>query len=430
MKRTLSLIVVAALVCAAAYLLNPEPVQVHFWRATVTPPAPLGIVLVAALLAGAGLVLLALWLYGAGRSIADWWTGRGDRRALRAERLEQHGNTLLWEGQSTQARALFLRAWRRDAGNRRALLAAVDSYLDDGEIRAAERLLNDALARHRGDPDLLFAVAAVCARQGDHAGAIRALEQVRARHPHAPRVLRALRDHYAATARWNEAASIQELSLRSLARSPQLVAERRHLLGLQYEAACALPAPAERVTALEPLANVHPPFVPALVSLGDALVGAGRASDALALWQRGLRAAPRTVFIERLLEHGGDPPQLQAWRAQFRKLRAPAARPEAVRFWQARAQLADGRSEELLSELDALGGTISARAIRVLRAQVLRQRGHVEQALSEYAQAANDATPPAYTCRGCTNQEPAWLGRCGQCGGWDSFRAAVEIAAD
>lgn len=430
MKRTLFLIVVAALLCAAAYLLNPAPVEVHFWRTAVSPPAPLGIVLVVVFLAGAFTVLAALWLYGAGRSIADWWTGRGDRRSLRADKLEHRGQALLWEGQTTQARTFFLRAWRRDAAHRSAVLAAAASYLDDGDIAAAERLLNDALAQHRGDPDLLFAVSELCARQGDHPGAIRALEQIRARHPHAPRVLRVLRDHYAAAARWSEAAGIQNLYLRSLARSPRSAQERQHLVGLQYQAACALPSPPERVAALEPLADEHPPFVPALVSFGDALVEAGRTSDAVDLWQRGLRVVPRSVFIERLLQHAGEPRHLQAWRAQLRKLRAPAVRPDAVRYWQVRAQLLEGTLDDVLSELDALHALLPAGTVHALRAQTLRQLGHVEQALAAYAMAVSEGSPPAYTCRICSNAEASWGGRCGQCGSWDSFRAAVEIGAD
>ncbi|MBI4517073.1 MAG: tetratricopeptide repeat protein [Deltaproteobacteria bacterium] len=431
MKRALVIGAGLALVCAVAYLawLNPARVELHLTPSYLVAP-PLAAALAFAFLAGAALVLGGFGLLGAGRSLRRWWRGRRLRRVARADNLAQAGEALLWEGDSQRARTLLLRSWRRDPGHQRALLAAAASHLTDGEPAAAERLLREALAQRRGDPELLLSLSDACARQGDHAGAIQALEQVRARHPNAAHVLAALREQYVAAERWSEALASQSLYLRSLSQPALLVRERQRLLGLQYEAALALPAPAERSAALEQLVDAHPTFVPALVSLGDALADCGLSPQAVELWQRALRAVPRTILVERLLRHAGDGRAREQCAHALRKARPASVRPECVRLWQLQLRLSSATAEETMRELDAVAASMGATAMfRRLRADALRQLGHFEQALDEYAAAA--ASPADwFCCRSCRQTTPAWSGRCRHCASWDSYRAAVEIAAD
>jgi len=432
MKRALIILAGVASVCAVLYLawLNPNPVELHL-SPSYRLQLPLAAALVLAFLLGILLILGGVIVQGAGRSVRGWWQDRRLRREERLDSLEHQGEALLWEGESERARALLLRAWRRDPGHHRAALVAARSYLDDGEPAAAERVLRDALDRHRGDPDLLLGLSDTCDRQGDRVGAIQALEQVRAQYPRATRALVLLRDQYARGERWAEAVAVQSAYLRTLSRPPLLARERRRLVGLQYEAALALPAPAERVDALERLVAAHPDFVPALVSLGDALIGAGRQQDAVEAWLRAARSTPRTVFLERLLRHASEPRQRQHVRHALRKLRPANVRPECVELWQSRFHLLEGPATEVLQEIDALPASLRDTAsFHQLRAQVLRHLGHVDQALSEYAVAGSDGATSPYVCRTCAHSLPSWRGRCPQCGSWDSYRAAIEIAAD
>ncbi len=432
MKRALLILAGVASVGVVLYFafLNPGSVELH-----LTPsyrlPLPLGAALVLSFFLGVVLILGAVLIQGAGRSVRGWWQDRHLRREERIDNLQQQGETLLWEGQSDRGRALLLRAWRRDPGHRRAALVAARSYLDDGDAAAAERVLHDALEHHRGDPDLLLALSRACDTQGDRVGAIQALEQLRAQYPRATRALVVLRDHYAHAERWAEAVAVQSAYLRTLSRPPLLAREREHLVGLQYEAALAVPAPAERVDALERMVAAHPDFVPAQVSLGDALIGAGRQAEAAETWLRALRATPRTIFVERLLRHAAEPKQRQYGRNALRKLRPNNVSQEAVAFWLARFHLLEGPASEVLTEVDALPPSLHALdPFHQLRAQALRHLGHVDQALGEYARTGGDNPTIPYGCRRCGHAASDWRGRCSQCSSWDSYRAAVEIATD
>ncbi|MBI1817944.1 MAG: tetratricopeptide repeat protein [Deltaproteobacteria bacterium] len=427
MRRGVLIAIGIAVAAAVAYLafLNPATVDVRLAPQFTLAGLQLGVVLISAFLAGALVVLAGLLVQTAGRWLrARWqrWNARGERRA---EVLEQRGSSLLWQGESDRARTLLLRAWRRDPSQRQAVLAAAASYLDDGDAAAAERVLRAALDHHRADAELLLAVSDACTRQGDRSGAIQALEQLRAHHPSASRGLVALRAQYAATERWSEAVAVQRIYLRTLNRPPLIAREREHLLGLEYEAACKLATPAERVSALEQVVDAHPTFIPALISLGDALVDTGRAAEAVALWQRALRITPRSILIERLVQH--DAPS----RSLLRKLRSASVRADAVQVWQARLDLLSGAPAEALKELAALPP--SARdiaSVRVLRAQALRKLGQADQALSAFAEATTDGAAPPYSCRSCHYAASEWSARCPQCSVWDSYRAAIEVAAD
>jgi tetratricopeptide (TPR) repeat protein len=430
MKRGLAIVAGVALVCAVAYLswLNPTSVTLHL-STTYTIQAPLSVLLVLAFVVGAVLVLTGLLIQGTRRSLAEWWRGRAQRRAERADSLEQRGEELLWAGDSERARSLLLRAWRRSPNHRRAALVVAGSYLDEGNAAAAERVVRDALDRHRGDPELLLALSEACTRQDNRPGAIQALEQLRAQHPRATRGLTALRNQYVAAGRWAEALSVQSLYLRTLSQPPRITQERQRLVGLQYEAAMAKPAPSDRVTALERLVDDHAGFTPALVSLGDALVADGREAEAVDLWERAIRTTPRTVFLERLLRHMTQPRQRQQLRQQLRKARAQSIRPECLQLWQARMQLLDGEAAEVLQEINSIAPPLSESSFfHKLRAEALRQLGHLDQALADYAAVADAMAP--YVCHACGRHANAWVGRCPQCGSWDSYRAAVEIAAD
>jgi tetratricopeptide (TPR) repeat protein len=427
MRRGVLIAIGIAVAAAVAYLafLNPVTVDVRLAPQFTLAGLQLGVVLIAAFLSGALVVLAGLLVQTAGRWLRARWQHWLARRGRSAEVLEQRGSSLLWQGESDRARALLLRAWRRDPSQRHAVLAAAASYLDDGDAAAAERVLRAALDHHRADAELLLAVSDACTRQGDRSGAIQALELLRAHHPSAPRALVALRAQYVAAERWPEAAAVQRVYLRTLNRPPLIAREREYLLGLEYEAARALVAPAERAGALEQLVDTHPTFVPALVSLGDALADSGRATEAVALWQRALRATPRSILLERLLQH--DAPT----RSLLRKLRSASVRADAVQVWQARLDLRSGAPAEALKELAALSPTArDITAVRVLRAQALRKLGQADQALSAFAEASTDDAAPRYNCRSCHYAATEWSARCPHCSTWDSYRAAIEIAAD
>lgn len=428
MKRALAILAGVALVCVVAYLswLNPTPVAFRF-APTRSVEAPLAALIAFAFIIGGMLVLGVVVVQAGRRAITSWRHGRQQRRIERIDDWEERGEQLVWEGQSQQARALLHKAWHRRPEGAHAVLALAASYHDTGDFHRARELLAKAADQHHTNPDVLFALAEAHRAAGERTASVEVLERLRALRPHAPRVLRALRDRYVDGQRWHDAAALQEALLGEIRDAgQQATREREFLTLLRYQASLGLSDPAARVRALEALADSRTDSVPILVSLGDALLAGGREGEASVLWERALRSHPRTVFVERLANMAAEPRHRERLRALLRKLRSDHVQADNIHLLAAQLYLNDGDTEEAARELEALQAQTGCPPLHDrLWAEVHRARGQLEQAVLAYSRAAAGST--AYRCRVCERATDQWTGYCLQCGQWDSYRSDVEI---
>jgi tetratricopeptide (TPR) repeat protein len=384
--------------------------------------------IVFAFVVGMMLVFTVVAIQAGRRAIATWWHGREQRRIERIDNWQERGAELIWKGDTHQGRALLQKAWQRRPDNPGALLALADSLCETGEYRRASELLGQAANQSPASPDILFALAKTQRCAGDDGAGVAVLERLRALHPHAPRVLRALRDAYRDSARWADAAAVQEILVSQVREPGQVAAERMCLSALRYQVAAHLDEPASRVQALEALADSRTCGLPVWVSLGDAFRASARADEASLVWERALRTHPRTVLVERLASMATEERHRERLRTLLRKLRSDLVRADMVRLLTAKLCLQDGHAEQAARELDALHNAAAAPAfVHRLWAQVHRQRGQLEQALEAYANVPGDTA--AYRCAVCGCTTPEWTGYCAQCHSWDSCRSEVEIGA-
>jgi tetratricopeptide (TPR) repeat protein len=429
MKRAVVLLLGVATVCLVAYLswLNPASVEFRL-TPTYTMPGHLGSLMVFAFLTGALSVLLVVSVQAGRRAILAWRARRRQRRSQRIDEWEERGEQLVWAGDPQRGRALLQKAWQRRPQNAHAVIALAASYRDTGELHRARGLLFDAANQYHTDPDILFALADAYRAAGERGPCTEVLERLRALHPRAPRVLRALRDAYADAQRWQEAAALQETLIGELRDMQQATREREYLGVLQYHASLALADPAARVQTLETLADGRAGALPVLVSLGDALLAGGRPDEASVVWERALRATPRTVLVERLAAIASETRHRDRLRTLLRKLRTDQINIAHVHLLAAQLHLADGNIEAAARELEAAGHEGPAPPLQhQLWGEVHRQRGQLDQALHAYAHAGGAAR--TYQCAGCQRTTAEWIGACPQCHRWDSYRAAVEISA-
>jgi len=241
--------------------------------------------------------------------------------------------------------------------------------------------------------------------------------------------LRALRAGYIDAGRWREATSVQEALLGELRDAQQTERERNFLTVLRYQASRDLADVTARTQALETLADTRFPAVPVLVGLGDALSAGGRADEASAVWERALRTTPRTVLVERLAAIATEGRHRDRLRTLLRKLHPDQVVADNVHVITAQLYLQDGGVDDAARELSAVQHPDDAPALlHRLWADVYRRRGDHERALASYARSVGGAS--SYCCTACRCITNEWIGYCSQCGGWDSYRAAVEIAAD
>lgn len=428
MKRALAILVGVAIVCLVAYVswLNPAAVEFRFTPARSTQ-APLAVLMVLAFVVGVTLILTMVLIQAGRRALVTWRQERQQRRVERLDDWEARGQELIWKGEAPRGRALLQKAWQQRPQNTHALLALAASFADTGELERARQLLRDAASAHTMHPEILFALAQTHRAAGDRAAATAALERLHALHPESARVLRALRDAYVEAERWADATALQEVLVRQLRDSEHAARERATLVTLRYQSALHLPDPAQRVQALEALADSRAGSVPVWVSLGDALVASARHDEASAVWERALRTQPRTVFVERLASIATEERHRDRLRTLLRKLRSDQVRPDMLRLLTAQLHLQDGNVEQTARELESLqnpGGASSA--LQRLWAEVHRRRGHLDQAVTAYATV--ETQRPNYRCNVCGHGLPEWQGHCPRCGQWDSYRSETEIA--
>ena len=429
MRRAAALLTGIATVCLVAYVLWLNPGEVEFRLApTYKVQGHLGLLVVLAFLVGVVMVLVGVWVQAGRRAFLAWRSRRRQRRSERIDEWEERGEQLVWSGDPQRGRALLQKAWQRRPHNAHAVIALAASYRDTGELHRARGLLFDAANQYHTDPDILFALADAYRAAGERGPCIAVLERLRALHPHAPRVLRALRGAYVEGQRWQEAAGLQEALIGELRDVQQATREREYLTVLHYQASVALTDAAARVQALETLADSRAAALPILVSLGDALLAAGRTDEASVVWERALRSTPRTVLVERLAAIATEPRHRDRLRTLLRKLRADQVNAAHQHLLNAQLYLADGNTDAAAHELEAVGSEPPVpTTLYHLWGEVHRQRGQLDQAVQAFARA--DGAARSSQCITCQRSTPEWTGYCPQCGRWDSYRAAVELSA-
>lgn len=415
----------AALLGAVAYLFvhNGQSVELHLADAWVVR-APLAAQLTGAFLTGALAVFLGMELRAGGRALARWRRRRLERREERVEALLAEGRRLLWRGEPERARTILIRAWKRRQ-TRDVLLALVRASLEADNAGDARAALEGAREPLADDPEVLCALADVCRHIGDTSGAIAALERARARHPRAARILLGLRDLYLGAERWSEAAAMQAAWL---ALHPRVTAPGEHTLlaGARYEAAVRVPGPSARRQALEAVLAQAPRFVPAAVSMGDALVECGREEEAVRRWESTLLLQPRAVLLERLRARARERKDRDRIRNLLRKLNVEHLDGDAVRYHLAQLWLDDGHAGHAAAELEAVSRRFEQTpAFHLARARLDELEARYDKAAEDYRAAAGTFVP--YACEVCERGDGGWHARCPRCGRWDSLRHAVEL---
>ena len=423
MKRIVVIAAALVVIASLAYLLwlNPAVVDFQFAREQ-SLRVPLGWLLVFAVVAGVLLAVLGSVLQQLGRAVSGWRLRHQRRVADRIAGWERSGLALAWEGELDQARRLLLKAWRRAPRNQGPALALASSYMDTQEFAKAVEVLRQAVTHDASDVDVRYTLSEALRRNGEVAEAIRMLETVRVQHPRAARALTGLRDLYRQAGRWHDVAQVQDAYLHSLTSPERTSAERERLLHFRYQAAMSLEDTDARIEALHGVLQLDRSYVPAIVSLGDGLVSAGRAQEAAKTWERALRTTPCLVLMQRLMAQQQSERDRQRTLGVMRKL--PQIDDDTIHFFAARAAFDEGKFDVAARELQAVRKQDHPALYR-LWADIHRQRGLVRDALKAFAQ-LTEATavadsPPCPFCHRSVQAKDASP----TCRYWDGYRAAI-----
>ncbi len=380
MRRAVGLAIAVALLVAFvafAYTMNPGDVDFRI-AGSITHRMPLGLLLVATLVTGVLIAVVAVAVQHLNHRISTWGERRKARQVAEAEELNASGAALAWGGETERSRSVLKKAWRRDPNNKLAALALAASYADTGEYEAAQSALRAAVEEQSADPDLRFALGEALRRNGETEEAIRIHESVRVQYPHAARVLVALRELYAQTGRWREAVEIQDRYISELAGSEGVQRERDRLRDFRYRAALQLDDPDAKIAALEAIVSEYREFSPALDSIGDALIEAGRQEAAMKVWERSFKREPRSDLAAKMLAHQADLNGRQRVVSLVNK-HAAELPDDDVHVLRASAALANDTLDTAQQELESVSNS-AAPSVQRCWADLYQKRGDSERA--------------------------------------------------
>jgi len=434
MTRWLVAAVAALIAVLAGYLLflNPEPVSVRLTPAW-TVDAPLAGALLVAFAAGA---LLVGFVAAARASARGWRTWRAGRRTAREAKRAQataHAQQLVWAGDYAQARAELLRVENSAPTEAQRATLLAETYLHEGNLADARRIVEEALANLGLDARLLDLLADIAERAGDQRAAAEALERARSLQPASPRLARRLRDVYAASERWLEAMTLQGEILLHVRDVDVLRTEEQVLRGLRYQAALAETDPKAAVRLLVALTREDPSFVPAFVSAGDFLERNGRRMAARRAWERGARRRPATVLLERLERLNASEGRPERTARLLRRLRRRHPDDGSLLLFLARHLILRGALDEATEVLSALPAPVAGDPLaHALWGELHRRRGEHHIAADTFVRAYGTdlAVVTPFRCRVCRRATDRWAGYCRECRHWGTYGSRMELPTE
>jgi len=434
MTRWLVAAVAALIAVLAGYLLflNPEPVSVRLTPAW-TVDAPLAGALLVAFAAGALLVGFVAAARASARGWRSWRAGRRTAREAKRAQATAHAQQLVWAGDYAQARAELLRVENSAPTEAQRATLLAETYLHEGNLADARRIVEEALANLGLDARLLDLLADIAERAGDQRAAAEALERARSLQPASPRLARRLRDVYAASERWLEAMTLQGEILLHVRDVDVLRTEEQVLRGLRYQAALAETDPKAAVRLLVALTREDPSFVPAFVSAGDFLERNGRRMAARRAWERGARRRPATVLLERLERLNASEGRPERTARLLRRLRRRHPDDGSLLLFLARHLILRGALDEATEVLSALPAPVAGDPLaHALWGELHRRRGEHHIAADTFVRAYGTdlAVVTPFRCRVCRRATDRWAGYCRECRHWGTYGSRMELPTE
>ncbi len=420
-----------ATVIAAVALIGAVCTQVYFnaQEATfrLTPDhtftLPLGVLMLASLVAGA-LFMFLITLAREGRhALSDWQVQREKRVEERNIEHRRQARSLSLAGDYQRARTLFAKAAKRRAPDVLDVIDYAGTYLVEGRADEARRMLEEGQKDFGNDPLLLAALARACSGCGDTAAAISALERALAVYPASVEILKSLRDLLFDSESWARAVEVQQ---RIVELTSQDETERRRFAGAKFEAAMRLEG-SEREAALRALSGTDPDFVPAIIERSRALAAADDGKQAFKVLEKAAKRRPHTAILDGLEALSGSD-QVARMTKLYSKLVVAFPEDQPLRLRSAAYLLSADRAEDAAKLLDGTPGDGAAKyAHHALTAKVHAARAEPDMEQASYRDAVVSNPPGAndLRCGDCGRRAMDWTARCGHCGSWNSIDTAA-----
>ncbi len=429
-------VAVAALVYSFFFMIWNHDVVGHavplvIWKRT----APFEIAVYPALVAviGFGAAFIVAFLLG---YLPAWLArgriGRGARRGQAAIALLDEALDHVARKDVGRARKALTHTLRHELTHTESHLALAELHLAEGQRAKALELLEEERGAHPKSVRISLAKARVLEADGRHAEAATELRRALRETGPSVGILEALREIAERGGDWEEAYATQQHLVRLLreATSPVLAREAARLTFLRYEVARRRLEEGksdDSITALRDILKRNAQFVPAAVTLGDALVRRGQEGEAIKVWERAFRADAQLVLLDRLEElclKQGDPSRMV-------KIYQEAIQRDpknlVLHFMYGKFCLKLEMVDEALEQFDRVeAGGVHFVELSVLRGEAFHRRKNLDAAVQEFRKAVR-IEGLRYVCRACGASTQRWEARCASCGEWDTLRSSVRL---
>ncbi|MEJ2202198.1 MAG: tetratricopeptide repeat protein, partial [Desulfuromonadaceae bacterium] len=233
---------------------------------------------------------------------------RNNRREKREKEVTSNyraGMLRLLSGDLKQANTLLQKALERDPSRLEIILALASVNLQEGDSNKGLAILVKAKEKEPKSLEILFKLGSTYEELGQNESAIKTYQEILDVEAGNRKALRSLRDLLIKQGQWKESLDLQKRVLKASGGNKRLQEEQEKLLYLRYEVARQglEESQGQSKTDLKELRDIiksNPDFVPARVTLGDALRSQGRAEEASQTWLEGYKVLGKGVFLARL----------------------------------------------------------------------------------------------------------------------------------
>jgi len=417
--------------------LNKENITISLPNGVFETTVPL-LVLVS-LLAGA-LIVVCSNLVGFGKlRLLNWRIGRRTRGIRESEENLRQGLVTLRAGDLKRARFLMEKALEKDPFSAPVYTALAELAEQEGNVDAALKYLGKARELDENNLELLFRIASVSEVKGDSKNAVDLYHRILSLDTSNRRALAGLRELYRRQGAWREAFEIQKSYLKLMPPERQ-APEAQRLLFLRYECArlsLSLGAAEKSTSELRVIVSESPLFVPANVSLAEALKLEGKIDEAANLLKKAFQELRHPIFLIKLedLYFCQEEPGTIAALVNFYK-RSIHDNPQdlIIRLFYGKLCIRMLMAEEALIHLKAIVASgVDFPSLHILLAEAYRRTDDLEEAAKEYRKALGIGKTHRipFGCRVCGHEQIEWTSCCPSCGTWDSFamKACAELDA-
>lgn len=385
-----------------------------------------------ALSIGAGAVLLFYLARDIKRFLGGLKAQRQQKRQSRIQELYARGLNSLLAKRNPEATMFFTKVLEIEPNHVDTLLRAGISQLRQKNPQEAIRLHQKALSLAPDNQEVMFSLAADFEEAKRYDEAVKIYKDILSRDGTNLTALMRLRDLYHALGRWEDLYEIQRRLLTNPLPPSDQEVEHRRLVGYMYEfgRSCLESGDLERAKKIfRGVLKLDKDFIPAYLGLGEVYLEDGKTKEAAELWEKAYKVTSSIILLHRLedlyLKQGQPDKAIEIYK------QAVGWRPQdaTLKFFLGklyyRLEMID-EAFDILTSVD--WGDKEIPDLHKLLGNIYLRRGSLGLAASEFKRALGFRKQIIipYLCSNCEHKTTEWVGRCPNCGKWNTFGVNLE----